>query len=532
MLFCVLWPVTASALNREVEYPVYDNRTSEVLEVEKIVVNDTATVLSVDVYSRPGYWITLSSRTILKGKESGKTYRLLRSDGFALDTKVPMPKSGNVFFTLEFEALEDCDRHVDFIEGEASGDFRIEGLSLDASWRKSSIHTHLKGRVIDRPQTSRLIILASGKNPTTTSWVSVPVRNGVFDYHLYTDEEKAYNLICWDDYLDGSMPDCVFFSEPGEVDFVIYPSDHEPFHDIKTKNPLTQEFLNFKRQKQTTFFSEHEELSRRRRELKADSCFYTQIYYDFWHRFEKEKDSFKKDRMYVERDSLEACGAFYTAQALQCIEEQRRLNRKINEWEYAYWDKSPSLVGLNWILENINYGSIRMEIAEKLFLSRYASLYPDHSSTKEIRMLLEGVKLVPGAKYLYVTATDLDGKQVNVNACIQGKIALVDLWASWCGPCRRGSIRMIPVYEKYKDRGFTVIGIARERGSTADMEEAIRKDGYPWMNLVELNDRNGIWMRHRLNNAAGGTFLIDRDGTILAVSPSAEEVERILQTKL
>jgi len=531
MLFCFLWPVAVSALNREVEYPVYDKRTSEALEIEKIVVNDTATILSVDVYSRPGYWIALSSRTVLKGKETGKTYRLLRSDGFALDTKVPMPESGNVFFTLEFETLDDSDWHIDFIEGEAAGDFRIEGLSLDISSRKSSIHTHLKGKVIDRPQTSRLMLLVSGKNPVTTSWVSVPVRNGMFDYHFYTDEERAYDLICWEDFLNGSIPYCVFFSEPGEVDFLIYPSEHTPFSDIKTKNPLTQEHLCYMEQRDAVFLPEWEELERLHSQLEADSCLYTQTYYDFWIRFEKEKDLFKKNRLYAERDSLEACGAFYTSRCLQWREEYAQLMRKINEWECAYWDKHPSIVGLYWIRKHIGK-DINAEAAEKLFFSRYASLYPGHSITAEIRMLMEGVKLVPGAKYLDVTATDLEGKPVNVNAYILGKIALVDLWASWCGPCRRNSIQMIPVYEKYKEKGFTVIGIAREQGSVAAMEEAIRKDGYPWVNLVELNDRNGIWMRHNLNNVAGGTFLIDRDGTILAVSPNADEVERILQTKL
>ena len=62
VLMGCLWPGLASALDREVEYPTYGKRTSESLEIEKIVVNDTATVISVDVYSRPGYWIALSPK--------------------------------------------------------------------------------------------------------------------------------------------------------------------------------------------------------------------------------------------------------------------------------------------------------------------------------------------------------------------------------------------------------------------------------------------------------------------------------------
>lgn len=530
-LVCLLFPVVTSAVNREVKYPTYTLRNTETLEIEKIVVTDTATVLSVDAYSRPNYWVALSSRTILKGKETGKTYRLLRSDGFALDSRVVMPESGNVSFTLYFEPLDSEEQQLDFIEGESPNDFRIEGLSFTPPSQGNKIDTHLKGVLVDRPQTNRLMILASGKDPRTSSWVSIPVREGKFDYHFYTNEEKAYSLICWDDFLSGSMPNCVFFSESGTVDFTLYPSEHNPFCEIKTINPLTQEYQNFRQLEKKTFLSETEAQNKRYEQLEADSCFYTKAYNDFWKRFEKETDSFKRDKLFAERDSLEATDAFYTPQAIQWKKEYRELDSRINKWRWAYFDAHPSVVGLYWIQQSVCYNPEK-EGAEKLFISRYESLFPNHSSAKEIRMMIDGLKLLPGAKYLEVTAPDLQGREVNVNTYIRGKVALVDLWASWCGPCRRRAIGMIPVYEKYKEKGFTIIGIAREQGSSAAMEAAIRKDGYPWLNLIELNDKNYIWMRHHLSNAAGGTFLIDKDGTILAVDPEPEEVERILQTKL
>ena len=115
---------------------------------------------------------------------------------------------------------------------------------------------------------------------------------------------------------------------------------------------------------------------------------------------------------------------------------------------------------------------------------------------------------------------------------IQGKVALIDLWASWCGPCRINSKQVIPIYEKYKNKGFTVIGVAREQGSDARMKEAIKKDGYPWLNLIELNDTNQIWTKYRIPNAAGGTFLVNAEGIILAINPTVEEIESILQKEL
>lgn len=60
----------------------------------------------------------------------------------------------------------------------------------------------------------------------------------------------------------------------------------------------------------------------------------------------------------------------------------------------------------------------------------------------------------------------------------------------------------------------------------------IERDGYPWLNLLELNDRLGIWEMYGIGNAGGGRFLIDRNGKILAINPDAEQVEAILKDKL
>ena len=62
--------------------------------------------------------------------------------------------------------------------------------------------------------------------------------------------------------------------------------------------------------------------------------------------------------------------------------------------------------------------------------------------------------------------------------------------------------------------------------------KAIDQDGYTWMNLLELKDQNKIWLKNGLDDAGGGGFLIAADGTILAVTPSAEQVESILKERL
>lgn len=89
----------------------------------------------------------------------------------------------------------------------------------------------------------------------------------------------------------------------------------------------------------------------------------------------------------------------------------------------------------------------------------------------------------------------------------------------------------MPIYEKYVNRGFTVVGVAREE-KLEDMERIVKKDGYKWLNLLELKDRARIWQKYGAGNGGGKIIMVDKDGTILAVSPSAQEVEKILAEKL
>ena len=109
---------------------------------------------------------------------------------------------------------------------------------------------------------------------------------------------------------------------------------------------------------------------------------------------------------------------------------------------------------------------------------------------------------------------------------------MLDCWASWCLPCRQHSVELIPVYEQYKDKGFTVVGVAREFESLDDMRHAIESDGYPWIQLYDLDGAEDIWNLYSLSIGGGGIFLIDSNGRIVEKVKDIASVKAYLQQHL
>src|SRR5690606_17248559 len=166
-----------------------------------------------------------------------------------------------------------------------------------------------------------------------------------------------------------------------------------------------------------------------------------------------------------------------------------------------------------------------------VYENEYKKRFPQHPYTVKTELLVNAITTVKkGGKFIDFTAPDFEGNTVKFSEQLKGKIVLLNLWASWCGPCRRHGKEIIPVYEKYKSKGFEVIGVARERDKSAGLKAA-EMDEYPWLNLLELNDENKIWQKYGIGNSGGGMFLINSEGIILAVSPTAEELENILKSE-
>lgn len=215
--------------------------------------------------------------------------------------------------------------------------------------------------------------------------------------------------------------------------------------------------------------------------------------------------------------------------------EYEKIFNEYRAWELGYYAAHPMLYALYDIADQMQYRSSRHDEQKTklmaLYHSAYENFHPENPVHNTIRTQEAAWKLKPGQPYIDFEARTADGKKVKVSSLYKGKVAVIDLWASWCGPCRRHSRDLIPIYEKYKDKGFTVVGIARE-DKVSDMTSAAKKDGYPWQSLIDLKDELGVWQKNGLSFSGGGMYLVDRDGTILSTSTEISKLEPLIRKAL
>lgn len=129
-----------------------------------------------------------------------------------------------------------------------------------------------------------------------------------------------------------------------------------------------------------------------------------------------------------------------------------------------------------------------------------------------------------------ISLPDPNGK-IRTLSSMRGKVVLLDFWASWCGPCRKANPHVVEVYNKYKDKGFDVYSVSldREDGKQKWLD-AIKQDGLVWSNHVsELKYWQSTPGAVYGVQSIPKTFLIGKDGKIVAVNPRNNLEEEVLK---
>ena len=119
-----------------------------------------------------------------------------------------------------------------------------------------------------------------------------------------------------------------------------------------------------------------------------------------------------------------------------------------------------------------------------------------------------------GSEMLDITLNNPEGEPIKLFEQL-GEITLVDFWASWCRPCRGENPNIVKAYEKYKSKGFTVVGVSLDEDAEL-WKRAIKQDNLTWTHMSDLKLWNSAVVAQYNISSVPASFLVDKNGKILA----------------
>jgi peroxiredoxin len=109
------------------------------------------------------------------------------------------------------------------------------------------------------------------------------------------------------------------------------------------------------------------------------------------------------------------------------------------------------------------------------------------------------------------TLTTLDGTPMRLGD-LRGKVVFVNLWATWCPPCREELPTMVRFYERFRERGVEILAVSEDTDPNA-VRKMVQRQGITFPVLMDENKR--VYNLYRATGVPE-THLLDKAGRVLA----------------
>jgi thiol-disulfide isomerase/thioredoxin len=202
-----------------------------------------------------------------------------------------------------------------------------------------------------------------------------------------------------------------------------------------------------------------------------------------------------------------------------------------------------AMVLINIFGNSPEFADVHVEAANKLvekypnalISANYQSLAANLKQSYDRKMAGEKIRIGEPAPELAMPNTD--GQTMKLSD-LKGKVVLLDFWASWCGPCRKANPKVVELYNKYKDKGFTVYSVSLDGVESRAMAgqapdqikqvqaaskqrwiDAIQQDGLAWeYHVSDLKKWEAAPAALYGVSGIPRAFMIDRNGIITSTN--------------
>lgn len=136
-------------------------------------------------------------------------------------------------------------------------------------------------------------------------------------------------------------------------------------------------------------------------------------------------------------------------------------------------------------------------------------------------------------KPISLVGTTLEGKKLDWSH-YEGKLVLIDYWATYCPPCLADMKRVQQLHDQYHDKGFEVVGVSLDEDK-ANVDNLVKKRALPWVNLIHTPkageaEMNPLAVQYGITTLPRA-ILVGPDGKVISTSANPEKLARELRSR-
>jgi thiol-disulfide isomerase/thioredoxin len=177
----------------------------------------------------------------------------------------------------------------------------------------------------------------------------------------------------------------------------------------------------------------------------------------------------------------------------------------------------PALVALRWVSPVNDFERVPEFLVRQC--TKWNETQSNHPWVAELceQSKPSNLPVLLGSEFPNIKLPTMAQDTLNLYKELGSKLTIIDLWASWCAPCRiENRDILVPIWEKHHENGVKIIGFSLE-GNAASWESAAEKDGADrWLQASELQGDDTPMLRRIRVRTIPANFILDENGIVLA----------------